>query len=553
MAKVHVKMEESSRSQAVIVPTDFSEHSQAAVNWACRWAIGTQAEVHLLHVVASEPTEDQARAILEQLLQEPQPQQALELVIHTRILVGVPSQQIVEYAARQEADLVVMGTQGRTGFARWALGSVAEHVIRTALCPVIVVKADDRDQSPPDQHGSTEGIATAAPPVFVEEVETNPTFDLIRRATNLRATDIHLDPGSDGEVVVRFRIDGRLEEYCRLDTRVAEPLQQQMKLAADLDIAEPFRPKEGRMRLPHSLTDLEVRITTSPVAGGEAIALRLFARDAVYFPLEQLGLSHRALECVQEMLKLGEGIILVTGPTGSGKTTTVYSMLETLGGGERNIVSIEDPVEFPVPFVRQMNVDERHGITMTSGLRTLLRMDPDVVFVGEIRDAEAASIAMRAASSGRYVFATMHTRDVAGTITTLRDLGIDNRSLSGNLAGIINQRLIRRLCHACARSVPIESDQRDLFQSHGIDAPLELWTAAGCDTCRGTGHRGRIGVFEAALATPQLAAAIARGAPEDELRELIRRTGSPSLTAAAFENVRDRNTSFSEARAMRWL
>lgn len=389
-----------------------------------------------------------------------------------------------------------------------------------------------------------------APPL-VTIVENSQAFDLVQRAVTLRATDVHIDPAGI-EYSVRFRIDGRLERYCGLDPDVAGHLIQQFKTAARIDIAGPFQPKEGRLRMPEALSNLDVRITTSPVASGEAVALRIFDREHVFHPLNQLGLSERSLLAVDRMLRRGEGIVLVTGPTGSGKTTTVYSMLETLGNGSRNIVSIEDPVEFAVPFVRQMEVNERHGMTMTSGLRTLLRMDPDVVFIGEIRDTEAAEIGMRAASSGKYVISTLHTRDVPSTITAMLDLHIDNRSLAGNLTGIISQRIIRRLCLKCRRSEPTNDEQRRLFEQFEMQPPQELFQPAGCPDCRGRGYRGRIGVFEVVVAEDDITNRISGGATEHELRQMIRQSGTPDLTTDAMTKVRDGITDLSEALEMRW-
>jgi type II secretory ATPase GspE/PulE/Tfp pilus assembly ATPase PilB-like protein len=368
----------------------------------------------------------------------------------------------------------------------------------------------------------------------------------------LRATDIHID-AVGSEYSVRFRIDGRLQRYCQLDGDVAAHLIQQFKTLARLDIADPFHPQEGRLRMPPELAHLEVRITMSPVAGGEAVALRIFDRESVFRPLDRLGLSKWSLAVIDGITQRGEGLVLVTGPTGSGKTTTVYSMLEALGNGERNIVSIEDPVEFPASFIRQMEVDERHGVTMTSGLRTLLRMDPDVMFLGEIRDTEAAEIAMRAASSGKYVFSTLHTRDVASTVTALRDMGIDARSLAENLTGIVSQRLVRRLCLECRQATSVNDEKRVLLEGYRIECPAQWFRAVGCSACRGTGYRGRIGIFEVVLVDEELLREIARGAAEHELREYIRRLGTRDLQSDALTKVCDGITSFDEAIKMCWV
>lgn len=383
--------------------------------------------------------------------------------------------------------------------------------------------------------------------------EVAPAIDLLQRALHARASDVHIDPWSHDEYLVRFRVDGRLDKYCHLDAEVAERLIHQYKMLGNLDIADPFRPKEGRLRLPPSMARLEARITTSPASGGEAVAMRLFSMQSVFRNLEELGLNETERSGIDQMLRQGSGVVLVTGPTGSGKTTTVYSMLAEIGSGTRNIVSIEDPVEFPVPFVRQLAVDERHGVTITTGLRTLLRMDPDVLFVGEIRDEEAAEIAMRAAASGKYVFSTLHTRDVAATITALRDLHVDNRSLAGNLTGLVNQRLVRRLCPYCRREQPTNDHERATFEQHGLEAPRTLFVPVGCQHCRGTGYLGRAGIFEVAVAHERVSNAIATGGSEQEIREAVRFAGTLSLTCHSLHKVRDGLTSLREAMEITWI
>jgi len=368
----------------------------------------------------------------------------------------------------------------------------------------------------------------------------------------VRATDVHIDPVSQDQFKVRFRIDGRLEQYCILDRSVALPLVMQLKVMSNLDIARPFEPNEGRVRLPATMSDTEVRITTIPVTGGDAVALRLLKHEATPPSLNALGFSTQALESVKGMLHDGEGIVLVTGPTGSGKTTTVHAMLRLLNNGTRNLMSIEDPVEYHVPAIRQMSVDVKHGLTMTRGLRTLLRMDPDVVFIGEVRDVEAMEIALRAASSGKYVFSTLHTRDVASTVTALRDLNADNLSLAGNLKGIVSQRLMRRACReCCGRSEPSDAE-RNSFLAERIEPPKLLPRPNGCPGCRNTGFKGRIGVFEAVPTQGPIAEAIQNGAAEGELRRMIRAAGTTGLMADALGKVRDGITSLDEALSIKW-
>ena len=538
----------------ILLACDFSPLGKVALDEACQLASSLQAELLLLHVVSEPPRfqrttatlADRRRQAEEQLLSLLDAHAALTFTPRFIVREGAPAREIVRCAAEEGIDLIVMGTHGRTGLARATLGSVAENVLRSADCPVMVVRADD--QTSPALIEAGEPLERQFNQAAPDDV--GPALDLLERALSARATDIHLDPWSGDEYLLRFRIDGRLARYCSLGRDVAEHLIQRFKLLGDLDIADPFRAQEGRLRLPAAMTDVEVRITTSPVEGGEAVALRLFSRENLVRRLTGLGLPEAALASVDQILRNGAGVVLVTGPTGSGKTTTVYSMLSELGNDARNIVSIEDPVEYQIPFVRQMAVDERHGVTMTSGLKTLLRMDPDVVFIGEIRDLEAADIAMRAASSGRYVFSTLHTRDVASTVTACRDLHIDNRSLAGNLTGIINQRLVRRLCVECRESVQPDGRDLELFATHGLEQPTQLFQPRGCDRCSGRGFLGRIGVFEVARIDDAIRDAVARGSSEAELRELLRSTGMKSLLADALGKVRDGITSVNEALAM---
>ncbi len=344
-----------------------------------------------------------------------------------------------------------------------------------------------------------------------------------------------------------------MEPFCRLDRDLAHSIVTQLKVMASVDIADPFHPAEGHITLGEPLAGYEVRLTRVPVVGGDSMALRILDRQRVLRPLDGLGLSAEGLERLHAILRLGEGLVLITGPTGSGKTTTAYSMIHAVDDGHRNIVTIEDPVEYRVPGFRQMSVDQRHGVTMTSGLRSLLRMDPDVVLVGEIRDAETAEIAMRAASAGKYVFSTLHTRDVASTITALRDLHIDNRSLSGNLTGIISQRLVRRVCPHCRLQTALDANQTRLFTDLSLSAPAEVPTRGSCPRCANSGYHGRIGVFEVTVSTRTIREAIERDASEDELRDLLRSGGTRSLESDGLEKVRDQVTTLEEVRAMTWV
>ena len=532
----------------ILLACDFSAASEAALDQACQLAIACQADLLLLHVIsekarrtAAETLPDLRRDAEVQLLRLLDARSSLQVKPRFVVREGTPAREIVCCASEENVDLIVVGTHCRTGLAYMALGSVAEKVLRTAVSAVMVVHAPAL---------LTPIASEEVSPIEIDftpssSVDEGPAIDLIERAILAQATDVHMDPWRD-ECLVRFRIDGRLVRYCTLGHDVATHLIQRFKLLANLDIADPFHPQEGRLRLPSTVSNVEVRITSCPVEGGEAVSLRISSRGNLVRQLSELGLSDPDLAKVGRVLRNGEGIVLVTGPTGSGKTTTVYTMLAELSGDNRNIFSIEDPVEYQVRFVRQMAVDERHGLSMTTGLKTLLRMDPDVVFVGEIRDLEAAEIAMRAASSGRYVFSTLHTRDVASTITACRDLHIDNRSLAGNLTGIINQRLVRRLCTECREPIKPDDSDLQLFAINGLEAPAQLFRPNGCKRCLGRGFWGRVGVFEVAQINDELKDAIAQGGTEAALRKLLRTTGTTTILNDALGKVRDGITAVTE-------
>ncbi|MEX0679199.1 MAG: ATPase, T2SS/T4P/T4SS family, partial [Pirellulales bacterium] len=437
----------------ILFPTDYSPASNAALRYAVSLAKPSAAKLLIVYVeppslppVGGGPPESPTReeeAFLAKLLQ------SLDDDGHfpaheIRKLRGDPATEIVRLARDEDVDLIVMATEGRSGLRRVLMGSVAESIVRTASCPVLTLKEPQANKpaigplpSSPKAGEAESAIEFHDPGSAIAEAEGSRALVLLRQAIEARATDVHLQP-VDGHLEVRLRVDGRLEHHCRLSEDVGHHVVTQLKVLAELDISDPFHPQEGRVHTEEGLDGYEVRITTVPAVGGQSVALRLLNRDRLLRPLASLGLTEVSRKRIEEMLREsgGEGVVLVTGPANSGKTTTAYSMIHALDDGHRNIVTIEDPPEYHIPSFRQLAADRKHDVTMTSGLRTLLRMDPDIVLVGEIRDVEAAEIAMRAASSGKFVFTTMHTRDVAATVTALRDLHIDNRSLAGNLTGI---------------------------------------------------------------------------------------------------------------------
>ena len=561
------------KAATILFPTDYSGASEAALRYAIQLARTSSAKLLVLHVVPpdisyegvvpndSQHTREADEAQLASVVEAVTGENGVEC--ERRVVTGDPLAEILDVAKRETASLIVMNTTGRSGLRRLLMGSVAEAVLRKAPCPVLTFspKAEppgtlvpqlvNGEPSPADE--KTAGKAAPAHAVPIDPAyASNSALSLVSRAITARATDVHVDP-ADNEYQVRWRVDGRLRDVCRLDHSVGRALLTQFKVLANFDIANPFHAQEGRLRLPDSLEAHDVRATTMPVAGGEAVSLRLLDRDRLVRPLAELGFSPASLDLVRQMLQLGAGLIIGAGPSGSGKTTTVYSMLHAIDDGSRNIVSIEDPVEYRIPGFRQINVDQRHGVSMTSGLRSLLRLDPDVVLLGEVRDPEAAEIAMRAASSGKYVFTTFHTRDVASMVTAFRDLGIDNRSLAGNLTGILSQRLVRRVCLDCSRHEPPTQPEKELFAANSVAVPETVCRAVGCPHCQGVGYRDRVGVFEVVLPSAALVDKIVAGLPENELRGAIRAAGTPSLLADVLTKIREGVTTFDEMGRMTWL
>ncbi|QEF97207.1 Putative type II secretion system protein E [Stieleria maiorica] len=382
--------------------------------------------------------------------------------------------------------------------------------------------------------------------------ETTTAISLLRRAIEAEATDIHIDPLSRDEHVVHFRVDGKMQQFCTMHHNIATQAMKQLKLMANVSLSDPFRPAESRLDLPDSISTHEVRITTAPVAQGEAIALRLIDYEQSRRPLSELGLSQNSFASVYRMLHRRSGVVLISGPTGAGKTTTAYSILNVLFSEKQNIISIEDPVELIVPFMRQIDVDQRHGFTMAAGLSTILRMDPDVVFVGEIRDQEGAKVAMHAASCGKRAFSTIHRRDVSSTLSAMLDFEIDSATLASNLSGVITQRLVRRLCTHCCQVSPVTRQEQALFESHNLVVPTTIARPRSCQHCRGTGYKGRIGVFEAVVIDDELSDAIQKRKQESEIRTIIR-AGGAGLVRDALMKVRDKITSIQEVQDMSWM
>ena len=356
------------------------------------------------------------------------------------------------------------------------------------------------------------------------------------------ASDIHLEAGETG-IAVRYRIDGMLKEVMVLPKAVGVPLVSRIKIMSQMDIADRLRPQGGRARVAINGARVDLRVSTLPASHGEKVVVRILDSRAALRSVEKLGLDPVDGPRMQKLLEVREGLILVTGPTGSGKTTTLYAALRLLQHRGVNIITVEDPVEYRIPGIVQVQIHEKAGLTFASALRSVLRQDPDVVLIGEIRDRETAAIALQASLTGHLVFATLHTNDACSSITRLTDLGVDSAKLAGALKGIVAQRLIRRLCGAC-KQVANAGVPRRLVGS--IPENSMIYVPAGCGECAMTGYSGRIAITEVLVTTPELERAIAGNEPPDRLLAAARASGTRSLWACGAAQLLAGNTSAQE-------
>ncbi len=365
---------------------------------------------------------------------------------------------------------------------------------------------------------------------------------IIAEAARQGVSDIHIEPYETG-LVVRMRMDGVLTETLRMPPHVAPVVVSRIKVMARLDIAERRVPQDGRIGLTLGGKLLDVRVSTLPSRAGERVVLRILDKENAGLSLDVLGMTGFADSVFRSALGEPNGIILVTGPTGSGKTTTLYAGLRQLNDGSRNILTVEDPVEYAIEGVGQTQVNAKVGLTFAAGLRAILRQDPDVVMVGEIRDRETAEIAVQASLTGHLVLSTVHTNDAVGAITRMRDMKVEPFLLASTLRAVIAQRLVRRLCPSCRESAPADKAVAALL---GFEEGTPIYRARGCEACNHSGYKGRIGVFEAIRIDDTLRRMIHEGGDE----ALIARhafLNAPSLGASARALVRAGETSAEEA------
>ena len=341
---------------------------------------------------------------------------------------------------------------------------------------------------------------------------------LIENAIKAGASDVHIEPFEDS-LRVRYRIDGVLFDAETPPKRLRAAITSRIKIMAELNIAERRLPQDGRIRMSLEGRRLDIRVSTIPTLHGESVVMRILDRAAILLPLDRLGFEERAQRAIERVIQLPHGMLLVTGPTGSGKTTTLYAALDKINSPGKKIITIEDPVEYQLRGVNQIHVKPKIGLTFAAGLRHIVRQDPDVIMVGEIRDVETADIGIHAALTGHLVFSTLHTNDAPGALTRLLDMGVEPYLVASVLEGVLAQRLVRLVCVACRK--PHEPDLGEL-RALGVDRvppSARISRGAGCDECRGTGYRGRTGIYEFMLMTEELRGLTIRKAPGHEIRQ----------------------------------
>ena len=361
---------------------------------------------------------------------------------------------------------------------------------------------------------------------------------VLRDAIELRASDIHLEPFED-EFRIRYRIDGVLQ-----DTSVPAQLKRfqpaivsRVKILSHLNIAEKRLPQDGRIKIRIDDSEVDIRVSVIPMLHGEAVVMRLLRQNSTLRGMSELDMDQRELDCFRRVLQLPHGIILVTGPTGSGKTSTLYTALNEINDFVRKIITIEDPVEYQLKGVNQIQVSEKAGLTFARGLRSILRHDPDVILIGEIRDEETAQIAVQASLTGHLVFSTLHTNDAPGAVTRLVDMGVEPYLVASSLEAVLAQRLVRVLCTHCKQ--PDDSPAAQAFKSQvGIPAATTIYRSVGCRECRQTGFYGRHAIFEWMDSDDEIRQLILKNASTDQIRDAARRVGMRSLAEDGWRLVR---------------
>ena len=410
---------------------------------------------------------------------------------------------------------------------------------------------DQGDTSQPSAAREIEGAVDEEDVAHLRDMASEvPVIRLVNqilvRALESRASDIHIEP-FENQLKVRYRIDGILHEVEPPPRQLKAAVVSRLKILAQLNIAERRLPQDGRIKIRLAGKDVDLRIATVPTLYGESVVIRLLERAQIFTQLDTLGFPPAVLRQFNEMISKPHGMILVTGPTGSGKTTTLYGALQKINDPGKKIITIEDPVEYQLSGVNQIQVKPQIGLSFANGLRSIVRQDPDVIMVGEIRDAETAEIAVQAALTGHLVLSTLHTNDAAGAISRLLEMGVQDYLLASSLLGVLAQRLVRRLCMHCRKEVPFNAAPvNDPEWTVHTVAPINVWEAVGCERCSGTGYLGRIGIFELLPVTSEICKIIVQRADAGSIRHLAMREGMRLLREDGWDKVRQGVTTLAE-------
>ncbi len=453
--------------------------------------------------------------------------------------------------------LVVAATDPLDAFTPAAIAAATgKRVVLEVAVPIEIEAAFDRLYRDETAEAETEGGEDDAP--LEEDAERLKDLaseapvirlvnQLIARAVETHASDIHIEPFED-RLRIRYRYDGVLQEAESPPARLIPAITSRIKIMAKLDIAERRLPQDGRIKLAVRGQEVDFRVSTIPSLWGETVVMRVLDRTAVAFDYAKLGLPAPVIGRLTEALNLPNGIVLVTGPTGSGKTTTLYSGLMSLNSVVRKVVTVEDPIEYQLRGINQIQVKPQIGLTFATLLRSILRQDPDVIMVGEIRDLETAQIAVQAALTGHLVLSTLHTNSASATITRLRDMGLEDYLLTAVLRGVLAQRLVRRLCNACkteADAAPELIERFDLAR-RTTKRPLTLWHPQGCPACRQTGYKGRLAIAEFLHPTPDIERLVFAHADHSDIERAAVAGGMATMFDAGLEAALDGVTTIEE-------
>jgi general secretion pathway protein E len=446
----------------------------------------------------------------------------------------------------------------------FAISSIAaasgRHVVVRVAFPIDLESALDRlyreeeetAYEPLDELGSASRAASEDDAERLKDMASEAPVirlvnQLISHAVETHSSDIHIDPSED-QLRIRYRYDGVLHEMESPPRRLQAAIVSRIKIMAMLDIAERRLPQDGRIKIVVRGHEIDLRVSTVPSLHGESVVLRILDRSAVNLDFAQLGMGEDLRQRLCRLLDLPNGIILVTGPTGSGKTTTLYTALLHLNSADRNIITVEDPIEYQLPGITQIQVKPQIGLNFASLLRAILRHDPDIIMIGEIRDLETAQIAVQAALTGHLVLSTLHTNSAAATIARLRDMGLEDYLLTATLNGIMAQRLVRRLCTACKRPVPASPElmarfELDRFRTDGL---LILYEPGGCPACRGTGYTGRLAIAELLAPNETTHRLILARAGHTQIHNAACQSGMQTMYESGLRQVIGGTTSLSE-------